>query len=72
MVGKNKVCMYFNSIVIELLCYKIGITDDMNSCVFTIWILVKLSKLLKYDWVQNVLIQYVLVVTSLLNLLISM
>lgn len=38
----------------------------MNSFVFTIWILVKLSKLLKYDWVQNVLIKYVSVVTSLL------
>lgn len=72
MVGKNKVCMYFNSIVIELLYYKIGIDDDMNSCVITIWILVKLSKLLKYDWVQNVLIHYVSVVTSLLNLLINM
>lgn len=72
MVGKNKVCMYFNSIVNDLLYYKIGIADDMNSCVFTIWILVKLSKFLKYDWIQNVLIQYVSVVTSLLNLLISM
>lgn len=61
----------FNSLVIELLYYKIGIAD-MNSCVFTIWILVKLSKLLKYDWVQNALIQYVSVLTSLLNLLISM